>query len=105
VPGSGWENKLGRALERDGLPKLIRQHVVRDERGVFVARVDLAYPDKRLYIEFDGSQHADPRQRKTDLDRQNRLSALGWRPLRFIDTDLRTLTAISSKVRAARRFS
>ena len=103
--GSGWENKLRRALERAGLPEPVRQHVVFDEHGAFIARVDLAYPDKRLYVEYDGSQHADPRQRAKDLERQNRLSGIGWRPLRFIDDDLRTSAAIVSKVRNARRFS
>jgi very-short-patch-repair endonuclease len=106
VAGSLWENKVRRVLTRAGLPEPVRQFVITDERGDFVARVDLAYPENRIYIEYDGGQHADPRQRAADLERQNRLTALGWRPLRFIDADFKKPPdAIVAKVSAARRFS
>lgn len=105
VSGSSWENKVRRAVVAAGLPEPVRQFVVTDEHGAFVARVDLAYPEKRLYIEYDGRQHGDPRQQAKDRDRQNRLSAVGWRPLRFIDEDLGSAAAIVGKVRDARRFS
>ena len=105
VSGSSWENKVRRAIVRAGLPEPARQFVIRDQRGAFVARVDLAYPEHRLYIEYDGDQHLDPRQRAKDRDRQNRLSAVGFRPLRFVDEDLRSPAAIVVKVREARRTS
>jgi very-short-patch-repair endonuclease len=102
--GSRWENKVRRAIERAGLPPLARQHVINDGQGNFVAKVDLAYPEARLYIEYDGGHHAAPRQRAADLDRQNRLSTLGWRPLRFIDADFkRPVAFLVEKVRDASR--
>jgi hypothetical protein len=105
VSGSRWENKVRRLLVRSGLPEPVRQYVITDEHGVFVARPDLAYPENRLYIEYDGKQHERPRQRDDDLDRQNRLSAVGWRPLRFVDTDFKKPPeAIVAKVTNARRF-
>ena len=39
------------------LPDPVRQFVVRDEDGNFVARVDLCWPDLGLFIELDGQQH------------------------------------------------
>ena len=53
------------------------QHEVRDD-GAFVARLDLAWPDRRVAVEYDGAHHRDPRQHSLDLARHNRLRALGW---------------------------
>jgi hypothetical protein len=89
VPGSGRENTVRRALIRAGLPEPVRQHRIFDANGTFVARPDLSYPDLFLYIEYDGGHHASPRQHQRDLDRQNRLTALGWRPIRFTKVSLR----------------
>jgi len=51
--------------------------------GTLVARVDLAYPEALLAIEFDGFQwHAGRRQFAADRQRQNRIEAAGWRVLR-----------------------
>jgi hypothetical protein len=102
VAGSGRENRVRRALVKAGLPEPVRQFEIFDRDGTFVARPDLSYPDHRVYIEYDGARHFDPRQREADLERQNRLSCLGWRPLTFIDADLRRPPSVLvAKVRAA----
>lgn len=106
VPGSRWESVVRRAIVRGGLPEPVRQFEVHDGAGRFVARPDLAYPHARVYIEYDGRGHADPRRRARDLARQNRLSELGWRPLVFHDADLHgAASAIARKVRNALRAS
>ena len=106
VPGSGQENRVRRILTRAGLPQPVRQHEIFDAGGRLVARVDLAYPDERLYIEYDGGGHESARQRRADLERQNLLTELGWRPLRFTKVDLRAPpSAIVAKVRNARAVS
>jgi hypothetical protein len=106
VPGSGRESRVRRILTRAGLPEPVRQHEIFDANGTFVARVDLAYPDERLYIEYDGAGHESAKQRRIDIDRQNRLTELGWRPLRFTKTDLRASPrSIVTKVRNARAVS
>lgn len=89
VSGSRRENVVRRALARAGLPEPIPQYEIYDKDGRFVARPDLCYPEQKLYIEYDGGHHESPRQRQRDIDRQNRLSALGWRPLRFTKVSLR----------------
>ena len=49
-----------------------------------VARLDGAYPDRRLGLEFDGQGvHGAVRAIFHDRWRQNRLLALGWTLLRF----------------------
>jgi hypothetical protein len=102
VSGSGRENAVRRLLVRSGIEPPVRQFVITDEDGRFVARPDLSYPQHRIYIEYDGGHHAAPKQRARDLERQNQLSGLGWRPLIFIDTDLKKPpSAIASKVRRA----
>ncbi|GAB2863376.1 DUF559 domain-containing protein [Lentzea nigeriaca] len=59
------------------------QHEVFDGDEL-VARLDGAYPDLRLGLEFDGaSVHDSPRAVYKDSRRQNRLLHLGWTLLRF----------------------
>ena len=42
-----------------GLPTPTRQFVVRDTGDLFVARVDLAWPELGIFIELDGEHHKD----------------------------------------------
>ena len=43
--------------EIPGLPPPLRQYVVTNEHGIFVARVDLAWDDLGMFSELDGQQH------------------------------------------------
>jgi hypothetical protein len=66
-----------------GLPEPILDYDVFDEHGSFVACVDLAYPQLRVAIEYDGGQHrTDARQWARDIDRLEALAALGWYVIR-----------------------
>ncbi|MFC7484646.1 endonuclease domain-containing protein [Luedemannella flava] len=60
-----------------GLPAPQVQWEVYDAAG-FVARVDLAYPEVRVAIEYDGLWHASADQLHHDRRRLNRLQAAGW---------------------------
>lgn len=47
--------------------------------GVFVARLDMGWPEYQVAVEFDGAQHwTDARQRSRDIDRIAELDQLGW---------------------------
>lgn len=46
--------------------------------GRVVARVDFAWPDKKVALEYDGLWHAEPGQFAKDRDRLNELRAAGW---------------------------
>jgi very-short-patch-repair endonuclease len=83
-PDGVLEPRMARLLRDAGLPPTCFQHVVRDESGRFVARVDFAYPVKRLAVEVDGwATHATRQALQSDLERQNALVAAGWTVLRF----------------------
>jgi REase_MTES_1575 len=88
-PDGVLEARMARLLEDAALPAGVFQHVVRDEDGRFVAKVDFAYPDLRLAIEVDGwSSHGSRAAFQDDRDRQNRLVTAGWTVLRFTSHDI-----------------
>jgi hypothetical protein len=89
VPQSVLETRFDILLLGTALPKPVPQYGLRDAHGTLVARVDFAYPSARLAIEIDGLRfHGGPGDWSADLTRQNDITALGWRVLRFTATDL-----------------
>jgi hypothetical protein len=50
------ETRSGYLFWREGLPRAEPQVEVFDENGVLIARVDFAWPEYRLFVEFDGLQ-------------------------------------------------
>jgi very-short-patch-repair endonuclease len=77
--------QLARTVE--GVPPPVRQFRVVDEGGVFVARVDLAWPDLGLFIELDGEHHAG--QPLYDANRETAVvAATGWLCGRFTWTEV-----------------
>jgi hypothetical protein len=79
----------------------VPQHTVRDAAGTFVARVDLAFPEQRLAVEYDGAWHGEPGQLARDRRRLNRLTAAGWRVVFVTAADLRDPDAMVARVAAA----
>jgi very-short-patch-repair endonuclease len=71
-----------------GLPRPVCQYEVFDANGEFVARLDLAYPDRKLAIEYEGDHHRERSAFQRDLRRMNRLRTLGWTVLRFGAADI-----------------
>ncbi|TBL29226.1 hypothetical protein EYA84_24775 [Verrucosispora sp. SN26_14.1] len=74
---SPQESRTRVRLVLAGLPRPRTQWVVSD-RGRFVARLDLAWPDYRVAVEYDGLWHADPEQLHSDRRRLNRLVGRDW---------------------------
>lgn len=98
---SSPESRLRLALVLAGLAP-VSQHVVTDSRGAVVGRVDLAFPEHRIAIEYDGwAAHQRGDAFRRDRQRQNALVAAGWRVLRFTAEDLRRLDVVVRQVRAA----
>lgn len=98
------ESRLRVVLTLAGLPP-VPQHVVRDALGEFLARVDLAYPELRVAVEYDGAWHAESGQFARDRRRLNRLTAAGWTVLHVTAADLRDPAAVVARVRALLRAS
>ena len=83
---SPMESRLRMALVLGGLPRPVAQHRVY-AGGQFVARLDLAYPDRRLGIEYDG-RDAHPLGLARDRRRARALAAAGWVLLPFTAEDV-----------------
>ncbi|MGH3714505.1 MAG: hypothetical protein ACRDT4_13740 [Micromonosporaceae bacterium] len=71
------ESRLRVLLTLAGLPPPTPQREIRDHHG-FVARVDLAWPEAAVAVEYDGVWHAAASQLRRDRQRLNRLLAAGW---------------------------
>ena len=75
------ESRTRMALVLGGLPPPAVQHpVVVGGRRYYL---DLAYPHRRLAIEYDGDDHRRQARARRDLEREAALVAAGWRVLRF----------------------
>lgn len=66
-----------------GLPEPVVNVPILDAHGVFVGFGDLAYPEFRVLVEYDGGQHReDEKQFNDDIDRLDRIMELRWRVIR-----------------------
>ncbi|AZC13950.1 DUF559 domain-containing protein [Microbacterium sp. ABRD28] len=66
-----------------GLPEPVTDHDVYGAAGEFLGCVDLAYPELRIAIEYEGDQHrTDAAQWQRDLEKHERLTDAGWRVIR-----------------------
>ena len=92
------ESRLRVLLRLAGLTP-VPQYVVRDAAGNFVARVDLAFPELRVAIEYDGAWHGKPGQLAHDRRRLNALVAAGWTVLHVTATDLHDPAPLVAAVR------
>lgn len=63
---------------------------VHDEQGRFVARLDMAWPNLRIALEYDGDHHrTDAAQHAHDTVRIERLHLLGWIVIRVTKEHMR----------------
>lgn len=84
--GSPMESVLRWLLHAAGVPAPGLQHAIWTPIAVFHA--DLAWPERKVLVEFDGEVHRDRRVFVEDLRRQNALIAAGWTVLRFSSADV-----------------
>lgn len=62
-----------------GLPRPVTQIEVFSDWGRVLARIDMGWPELKVGIEYDGSQHwTDPWVRANDIDRTAELQQRGW---------------------------
>ena len=97
---SPQETRLRLLLLRSALPAPIAQYRVRDG-GRVVARVDFAWPDHKVALEYDGLWHGEPGQFAKDRRRLNQLTAAGWRVIFVTSADLRDPPALLARIAAA----
>jgi len=92
---SPMETRIRVAIEDAGLPLPVLQHRV----GPYL--LDLAYPELKLMIEYDGLEHLTPKRALHDLRRQAYLSGAGWEVLRFLAREVYQPALVAARVRAA----
>jgi len=78
--GSEKEALALRRFKEWGVPPPVCQHVIRDAKGRFLARVDFAWPDRRFGLEYLGDEPHAPRWWGKDEQRLRAVeAAVGWR--------------------------
>jgi hypothetical protein len=85
---SPMESRLRLLIVLAGLPVPVAQFEVRGPGNRFAGRVDLAWPELRVAVEYDGDHHRDQIQFRRDVARLNALREAGWTVLRFTAPDL-----------------
>ncbi|QOD04462.1 hypothetical protein [Pseudarthrobacter sp. BIM B-2242] len=98
---SAPETRLRLALEYAGLPE--PQLNVPTELGAGVVRQpDLAYPEHRVAVEYDGEGHSEVAQIVKDIAREEDFARAGWLPVRISKRHMKNeARAAVAKVRIA----
>jgi G:T-mismatch repair DNA endonuclease (very short patch repair protein) len=92
------ETRLRLLLHRSGLPRPVAQFTVRDTAG-FVGRVDFAWPDRKVVVEYEGAWHGEsPQQVDADRARLNRLIAAGWTVVFVTAADMRRPQVVLARI-------
>ncbi|MEV4659041.1 hypothetical protein [Micromonospora sp. NPDC049301] len=95
------ESQLRVRLVLGGLPRPIVQHAIRLPDGV-VLHPDLAWPEYRVAVEYDGQRQADSDQLHLDRRRMNLLVGAGWLVLHVTSRRLHAeFPAVLGEVRTA----
>ncbi|AXK46229.1 endonuclease domain-containing protein [Brachybacterium saurashtrense] len=85
--GSPGETRTRLLLQRAGFPEPVLNHPVHIEGTGRRRYLDLAYPDLRIGVEYDGDYHRRTTvQRRQDQARKDTLESQGW-TLRFLNAE------------------
>ncbi len=100
--GSPMETRLRLVLVLRGLPRPEAQYPVLDNRRRQAVWLDLAYPEHRIGIEYEGADHTLPERVLRDASRYTWLVDEGWRMYRFTKYEVyRTPDAIAGAIARA----
>ena len=105
------ETLLRLRIVRFGLPEPeINFRILATRHDGYVPMVDLAYPEYRVAIEYEGDHHRDSGQFRKDVRRYERIQDVGWLVVRVTARDvpddagstasLDTLERIAARLRA-----
>lgn len=97
---SQQETRLRLVLHSSRLPRPVAQFSVYDASG-FVARVDFAWPDLRVAVEYEGRWHGERQNVARDRRRLNRLTAAGWTVVFVTAEDLADPVRLMARIGAA----
>lgn len=100
LAGSPQETRLRLLISRSSLPTPVAQYWVEDAGGA-VGRVDFAWPERKLALEYDGLWHAAPGRFAKDRRRLNKLREAGWTVVFVTAADLHRPDELIARIAAA----
>ncbi|WP_347110211.1 hypothetical protein AAHB33_05735 [Paenarthrobacter sp. S56] len=81
---SPQESRLRMKILDAGLPEPAITKAIFDEYGRYISTPDLQYEEYKIALEYEGDHHRrDPVQWGKDIERDDRLRAMGWIVLKF----------------------
>ncbi|HEY3575197.1 MAG TPA: hypothetical protein VGK98_15350 [Arthrobacter sp.] len=87
---SAPETRLRLAMGRLGLPEPAQGYVITDETDWELAWPDMAFPKFKVAVNYDGRHHLEPRQRESDIRRDESIAAIGWTSVTITASQVRT---------------
>lgn len=91
------ETHLRLLLVRSGLPEPCVAYPVTVAGGI-VLHPDIAYPDQRLALEYEGDGHRSRAEWERDIERRELLADVDWRTIRVTSMHLRDPLALVARV-------
>lgn len=85
-----------------GLPRSTPQYVIYDLSGRDIYRLDFAWPDLRIAVEYDGYETHEHRAERDEL-RDRDLRKRGWIVIRATSADLAEPSRLLERIAAAFR--
>lgn len=84
-----------------GLGVPLANYQVIDPISGRLMRIDVAFPDFMLALEYQSDEHhSGPQKRREDLTRRSRLEALGWTVIEISGDDLRDPAELRARIHA-----
>jgi hypothetical protein len=98
---SPQESRMRAILAINGLGGAVPNHTLIGSDRRFVARLDLAFIDERVAIEYQGDYHRERDQWRSDMTRRLRIEAEGWQVIEIGPEQLATPNDFLIQVRQA----
>ncbi|AKS32555.1 hypothetical protein [Mycolicibacterium goodii] len=74
-------------LVRAGYPPPQTQYRVLNEYGALIGEVDMAWPELKIAVEYEGLHHTDPHTLRKDIQRMDEMLEAGWIVIRVTARD------------------
>ncbi|WP_168625524.1 hypothetical protein, partial [Cryobacterium sp. BB307] len=99
---SPMESRLRMLIVQAGLPEPLVGHTVFDDGGNWVGTPDLAYPEHRVALEYEGDIHRiDQLTFRSDIERRERFYDARWRIIRVVKDHLDRPAPLLARIRSA----
>ncbi|MGN6407416.1 MAG: endonuclease domain-containing protein, partial [Curtobacterium sp.] len=98
---SAMETRVRLAVVDAGFPEPQLNIDVHDGAGVFLGRVDMAWPELRIALEYDGDHHRERETFHHDQRRRNGFEVNGWLVIHVTATDAARPAVMFERLRQA----